>query len=296
MELNLSVTQDSVCLGGRAVYFYIDPSVAVTLVQQYSRFKRDRERVHERRVKYAEDFLISEKDRSRTEMWDDLEERWIEDAPDLSHIVTGEDGAHLWEVRDVAVVLGRDSSTISRTLQALSNSSAWRQKLKKVSITKRQRSFFDEGIFDLILDFYESVYIQRFMRPRSGKGMPEKDRREVALFWNYLKEHPELSEDDALELLRLGSRPGELTLPQTEFFEWDRSLKDALADIFERVFTIRVGTLFVLLFGIYYETARHFAWAKLTVPVLCLIVFILALWMVMHDRPRRFNPASFAYV
>ena len=154
------------------MYFYIDPSVAVTLVQQYSRFKRDRERVHERRVKYAEDFLISEKDRSRTEMWDDLEERWIEDAPDLSHIVTGEDGAHLWEVRDVAVVLGRDSSTISRTLQALSNSSAWRQKLKKVSITKRQRSFFDEGIFDLILDFYKSVYIQRFMRPRSGKGMP----------------------------------------------------------------------------------------------------------------------------
>ncbi len=43
---------------------------------------------------------------------------------------------------------------------------------------------YGEGIFDLIIDYYEEDYLLRFTKPRRGNPLCAEEAEEVRRFWN----------------------------------------------------------------------------------------------------------------
>ncbi len=284
--------------------YHIEPATALKLIVQARRFAAGRAAVKRRLKAYRRDFLEREGSR-RTELWPELEDRYREGAPDLRHLVRGADGEVLWGRRDIAIVLDRDESTVMRTLRGIESDADFSRRLADLSADGAYR----EGVFDLILDYYEMSYIRRFTRPRTGsvQSGPLLD------YWNWLLANPDADEDEALELLALTPQKGGSPAPsddapvpepcpggapresadEPDFSRQERrSCFQALCDISLRTCSIRVGTLFIVLFALYHEAAQVWPAIVPVVPFVCLAAVLLSLWMLRTDRWPGFDPAS----
>ena len=93
---------------------------------------------------------------------------------------------------EIAVTLGRNQSSITRTLAKMRGSEKWKTKLAplcryfKIS-NGRMITFYHQDIFELFLDYYEEDYLMRFASPRRGDASHAPDIQDLRRFWDHLK-------------------------------------------------------------------------------------------------------------
>lgn len=156
-----------------------------------------------------------------------LQEKYSKRAPRFSHLIwNDDDNSELWTAADIAIVLGRDKSSVTRTLAA-------------------------REIFNIIIDRYEDEYLQRFANPRHG--MPQ-NIDEIKRFWDYLKQS---AEHERINIAS-NSEPEEYELPDIPQMSW----KDIFSLIWRKIFTVRTGTFFTVIFAVSFEIARRWHFMK----------------------------------
>ena len=100
-----------------------------------------------------------------------------------------------WGQRDIAIIMGKDQSNISRLLRRMEQDERWKAKLQSFSVSVGQKKGYRDGIFSLILDYCEAEYLERFSQPRRGGPMPESRVEELLEAWQKMRRHVELEVD-----------------------------------------------------------------------------------------------------
>lgn len=120
-----------------------------------------------------------------------LRKKYADQTPRPNYPICGEDGFY-WSVNNISIVLGRDRSSITRTLARMRRSEVWGSRVTELCRTIRSNSglmihVYHQDIFDLLLDNYEEEYLLRFANPRHGERSTAPDIQELRRFWEYLK-------------------------------------------------------------------------------------------------------------
>jgi hypothetical protein len=106
-----------------------------------------------------------------------LREKYAARVPNLTHLLSGADGELYWGAADIAILLGRDATTITRMMRKIESSGGWRSLLYELRRPLKPGVYvYKKGIFDLVIDFYEEEYLQRFVAPRRGETADEEEK------------------------------------------------------------------------------------------------------------------------
>ena len=97
-----------------------------------------------------------------------------------------------WGQRDIAIIMGKDQSNISRILRRMKRDARWRAALQSLRIAVGCKERYSDDIFPLILDFCEAEYLERLTHPRRGGPMPEPRVEELLEAWQKMRRHVEL--------------------------------------------------------------------------------------------------------
>jgi hypothetical protein len=206
---------------------------------------------------------------SATRRYEMLEDEYAGDAPDLSHLVPGRDGSvssALWSMRDMAIILGRNVSSILRTIRRMKGSPQWGAALaaheSRLAVGGwSAAALYDSGVFDVVVDYFESVYLERFTSPRRGSPMTDAEREAAYSLWEYMKANPDEAERlGACRLMEGGSEYGSCAGHVLAV------LYRNLRVIVKRAFSIKPGTFFLLLFALVYELSKRYPFLNLAVP------------------------------
>lgn len=97
-----------------------------------------------------------------------------------------------WSIRNIAIVLRRNRSSITRTMNKMKVSEKWTNKLSSLRRNVKSETGIDievyhQDIFDLFLDYYEEEYLLRFAEPRHGNIETAPDINELRRFWKHLR-------------------------------------------------------------------------------------------------------------
>ena len=190
-----------------------------------------------------------------------LKEKYLKRTPNFTHLIWSDDEDNnqiWWTAADIAIVLGREKSSVTRTLASMERSEGWCSKLLALRRTDKAANgltifSYRREIFDLIIDRYEEEYLMRFSNPRHGNNIKEEDFSEIKRFWNYMK----LSYAAETEQ-RIVNDENEYELPDIPIMNW----KDIFSLIWRKLFTVRTGTLFSVIFAMSFELSRRFEIAK----------------------------------
>ena len=195
--------------------FYISASRAVKLVERFLAFERDRALVRGRIEKYRR--ILSGQTRLKTvASREELRRLFLENAPDLRHNIRIDpwtpvslpDAAFCWELSDIAVVLDRSPSTLSRSLADLACRRRWRLRLEGLRRAfPPRRTLYADGVFDLLIDYFALSYLERFTTPRSGAAKNDSECREILAYWHFMSENAYMTEEQLLDAAVPGSRP-----------------------------------------------------------------------------------------
>ena len=120
-----------------------------------------------------------------------LRKKYAEQPPRLNYPICGEDGFY-WSVYNISIILGRNRSSITRTLAKMRRGEESHAKLNALCKTVKLGNglpirVYHQDIFDMILDQYENEYLMRFANPRHGDPNNAPDIQELHRFWEYLK-------------------------------------------------------------------------------------------------------------
>ena len=74
-----------------------------------------------------------------------------------------------WGQRDIAIIMGKDQSNISRIFQHMKQDARWSARAQAFRITAGRWESYRDGIFLLILDFCEAECLECLIRPLSKK-------------------------------------------------------------------------------------------------------------------------------
>ena len=254
------------------------------LSAKFLEFQTDRRTIHALLGDYAADYRrFKGSELARQEY---LRERYASRAPQLSHLVWDDEDGLYWGPADIAILLNRDRSAVSRTLAKMAADEEWRIRL---SVLRRDfgRSAstpiyaYRQEIFDLIVDYYEEDYLRRFIRPRRGRPRNEEEAREVRRYWNHLKDAARAAPERFWEESDPAGLPD---IPPMGF-------KEALRLILSKVLTLRTGALFTVLFALGYELSRRWPALFLWLPAVAVLVFFACIPLL---RRGKFNPAHVA--
>lgn len=169
------------------------------LKNAYDIYMSDRAKIAKRVASYTrEHFDVVDPGRSRKNLsgMDELLEKYASEGsepPTMLRLSFSENEGFRWGQRDIAVIINRDVSSVSRNLHAMENSHLWHDRLVSLRrLTDRGSSMkiflYNEGIFDLFLDFYAYEYIlHRIIRPRHGGHKSDEMAAEAWRFWDYMK-------------------------------------------------------------------------------------------------------------
>ena len=264
--------------------FNLTDDMMARLSAKFWEFQAERKTVRALMGDYAADYRrFKGSELARQEY---LRERYANRAPQLSHLVWDDEDGLYWGPANIAILLNRDRSAVSRTLAKMTADEEWRARL---SVLRRDfgRSAsmplyaYRQEIFDLIVDYYEEDYLQRFIKPRRGRPRNEDMAREVRRYWSHLKNAARVAPE------RFREENGPAGLPDIP----PMGLKDALRLIFSRVLTLRTGALFTVLFALGYELSHRWPILFLWLPLIALLVFFLCIALL---RRGKFNPAHVA--
>lgn len=272
---------------GTLAVFNLSDDTMARLTAKFKEFQADRETIRSLLDDYVADYRRFEGTKLARQEY--LREKYAKRAPCLSHLAWDEEAGLLWGAADIAILLGRDRSSVTRVLSKMERSEAWRARLFALRKLVRESGsapihVYGRGVFDLIVDYYEEEYLRRFTEPRRGIAADADTVREIRRFWSCLK---------AAE--RTGSRhslvdaepPG---LPEVPPMGWG----EALRLIFSRVFSLRTGTLFAVLFALGYELSRRWSFLYLWLPAAAVLVFLICLPILRRGRLEPSHVASLA--
>ena len=231
--------------------FRLSTSSIRRLNSRFKRYTRVRRLIHENMKSYIEDFMnFTGTQKERKEF---LEDKYRRLAPSENYLVFRNDsGRVLFNAEEIALIMGRAPSSISRTLGNILNSEGWCSKLLAIRENSKSGNnntifVYDSKIFDLIMDYRESRYLERYKLHGSS------DYKEVLRYWDYLKKLEGLKTDSSKNrIIEDDSDLQELILPELPNMSWH----DVLKLIGAKLFTIRADMIFVLVFGLCFMLAR----------------------------------------
>lgn len=263
--------------------FNLPDDTIAKLQSKFLQFQNSRKRVHELLLDYVADYRqFSGSHDDRKEF---LEGQFSNRVPDFSHLIFS-DNQIFWHVSDIAIILGRNQSSISRTLSSLEHSEGWNFRL--IAVRKPVKSangnsifVYHQDIFDLIIDKYEEEYLLRFSNPRWGSKDNAPDFDEIKRFWNYLKDFYNVNDFAIYRRKKLFQ-----DIPQM-------NLNNILSLIWNKVFNFRISTISSVIFAVCFELVRRvfgiqiwFAAIPAVVSVICVIL--------IHNR--KFTPDTLSNI
>ncbi|MBQ9565995.1 MAG: hypothetical protein IJU98_10445 [Synergistaceae bacterium] len=275
--------------------FKLTEDTIVRLKEQFARFQGDREAVRDRLENYVADYGEL-RDRRSLDRQEELREKYPPLPSMLSHLTWNEKGDIFWGARDIAIVLGRSHTSITRTLNRMREEDGWRDRLLFLrhdgkAGNGRAMEVYSREIFDLILDHYEEEYLRRFAEPR--RGVPDKapDIQEVRRFWDYLKAEARVQRERAVfrDAEEWMERREEMELPDIPAMKW----RDVIAFLWHKVFTVRTGMFLSILFALCFELVRRWPVLLPWIVGVSAAVF-LACAALLHCR--RGSPSAVASV
>ncbi|RRD66037.1 hypothetical protein [Fretibacterium sp. OH1220_COT-178] len=92
-----------------------------------------------------------------------------------------------WGQNEIAIVMGRDQSNVSRLFRRMKQNETWAARLDPLYRRSGRRESYDDGIFALILDFCEEEYLERLIRPRRGKGLSDEKAQALRTSWGQMR-------------------------------------------------------------------------------------------------------------
>ena len=249
------------------------------LREKFSEFHRNREILSGILGDYTADYRQS--GGNLLERQEFLREKYSKRVPKFNHLVwNDDDDSELWTAADIAIVLGRERSSVTRTLAKIERSEGWRSKLLAIRhLSKSENGLtiysYTREIFTLIIDRYEEEYLERFANPRHGKS---QDITEIKRFWEYLRQSAES------EKLRLTAEisPEIHELPDIPPMTWN----DIMSLIWRKVFTVRTGTFFTVIFAFSFEIARRYSFTKPYFTAGAVIILTLSALMIRFRKWR----------
>ena len=139
---------------------------------------------------YVTDFKNSKC--SLTQIYESLRHKFSPKISTLNPLICNSNGSVLWTVPDIAILLGKQRTSITRTLIKLEHSEEWRIRLlpirRRVKAVNGDNIYaYSQEIFDLFFDRYEEEYLQRFLHPRRCNPGNSSDESEIRRFWLHLK-------------------------------------------------------------------------------------------------------------
>ena len=97
-----------------------------------------------------------------------------------------------WGQRDIAIIMGKDQSNISRILRRMKRDVWWRAALQSLRIAVGCKERYSDDIFPLILDFCEAEYLERLTHPRRGGILSMARAQELLGAWRRMRREMEL--------------------------------------------------------------------------------------------------------
>lgn len=161
--------------------FNLSDDTVSKLQRKFLQFQNSRKIVHELILDYVADyrqFIGSNDDRKEF-----LEGQFRHHIPNFSHFISSENQI-FWQVSDIAIIMGKNQSSISPTPSSIERTEDWNFRL--IAIRKPFKSangnsifFYQQDIFDLIIDKYEEEYLLRFSSSRWGSKYNAPDLEEI---------------------------------------------------------------------------------------------------------------------
>ena len=251
------------------------------LTKKFLLFRDDREKIRRRMENYVLDYSLHET--GATHKYELLEEQYSVNTPNLNHLIFSKGGSSLWSARDIAIVLGRNVSSVSRTLKKMHEKTEWAERLTVLSVTPENpgrdaATLYHSEVFDTIVDYFEYGYLERITHPRNGIPMTEEEREAVFTFWRDLKKTNNITINEYTQTLSLNASR------ESSF----AAIYENLRMIIKHAFSIKMGTFFLLLVAMIYEMSRRYAWFNIVMPILSLLTLISVLIII----PRRKRPTA----
>ena len=251
------------------------------LTKKFLLFRDDREKIRRRMENYVLDYPLHET--GATRKYELLEEQYSVNTPNLNHLIFSKGGSSLWSARDIAIVLGRNVSSVSRTLKKMYEKTEWAERLTALSVTPENPgrdavTLYHSEVFDTIVDYFEYGYLERITHPRNGIPMMKEEREAVFTFWRALKKTNNITINEYTQTLSLNASR------ESSF----AAIYENLRMIIKHAFSIKMGTFFLLLVAMIYEMSRRYAWFNIVMPILSLLTLISVLIII----PRRKRPTA----
>lgn len=233
----------------------ITPSFTLTedtitrLRTKFSEFQKNREILSTILDDYTADYRHY--DGTMLQRQELLQEKYSRRAPEFSHLVlSDDDSSELWTAADIAIVLGRDRSSVTRTLTRMERSEGWCSRLLSLRHSSKAANgltihSYSREIFSLIIDRYEEEYLLRFAAPRHGSP---QDISEIRRLWEYMKQSAESEKLNIIAKIQQEIHE----LPDIPPMTWN----DIFSLIWRKVFTVRTGTFFTVIFAFSFEAVK----------------------------------------
>ena len=198
----------------------------------------------------------------------------------------------LWNQFDIALVMDRNQSNISRTLRDVKNGGkypeAWKRRMAKCTHEEDGKTAgYDERVFDLLLGCQEEDYLLRFFKPRRGTEPRSREEEEqIRRFW---EEEKRRAEADA-GLLGLTERDVWALRLDHEDEGTDGgvlSLKDAVAELLRGMTRWKGAWAIATLLSIYTELSTFFHNLYAWFPLISLAVAALCILFLRRGTPGR---------
>lgn len=250
----------------------------------FKRYRKIRKLILRNVDEYISDFLNFQGTPQEREEY--LEGKYRPREPKENYIAVLDGKNIVFQVREIALLIGRDSSSVSRMLTNIERSKGWYSRL--VSLRHESKSAnnnriytYSRKIFDLIVDYKEYLYLERIKR--AGVA----DFGAVMSYWNYLKK---LSDYEDSAVSRNALKASNESTKESESSEFPKnppvSWKDVIKIIGSKLFSIKVDMIFALAFAITFGLARR--WTGL-IPVFAAVsatLLAVCAFMLRHRADR----------
>ena len=169
--------------------FNLTDKVMSRLQEKFKEFQQTRNALMIFLVSYIADYQSFHGSQSNHNRF--LHQKYSWQTPKINYLFNSEDGFY-WSIRNIAIVMGRNRSSITRTMNKMKASEEWNDKLSSLRKNVKSETGIDievyhQDIFDLLLDYYEEEYLLRFAEPRYGNIESAPDINEIHRFWKHLK-------------------------------------------------------------------------------------------------------------
>ncbi len=229
----------------------------------FDKFENARKIIHENIINYVADYRqFNGTSQDRKEF---LEDEYRNRTPNLNSLIFAEDENLLWNVDDIVILTGLSQPSISRIFSVMEKSDGWCAKILPLKVKTKSANnnliyAYREEIFDLIIDYQEAKFLERFTKPR--RGTPP-DAKEIMRYWEYLKtssqndfEHEQLTPVEFPEIPSMKSQ-------------------DIFMLICRKLFNAKILTSSSIFFAISFEFARRWNFFIMFFTLVSILIFIV---------------------